>query len=95
MEGNIEKLSSVITCGRTINSEDVTELQRIGITVVDNNYPLEENITYVGAPVNEGGGGGYTMGRFEEMMGSIPRKRRNTIALVRIFRVSELPLSLT
>ena len=55
MEGNIKNLSSVLTGGRTINSEDVVEIWCIGITVVDNNEPLEENIPYVGAPVTEGG----------------------------------------
>ena len=32
------------------------DIRRIGITVVDDNNPLEENIPYVGAPLNEGGG---------------------------------------
>ena len=31
------------------------ELRRIGITVVEDNDPLEENIPYVGAPVTDGG----------------------------------------
>ena len=31
------------------------ELRRIGIIVVDDNEPLEENIQYVVAPVTEGG----------------------------------------
>ena len=55
MEGNIENLPSVLTGGRTINSEDILELQSIGITVVGYNEPLEENIPSVGAPVTEGG----------------------------------------
>ena len=55
MEWNIKNLPSVLTGGRTINSEDVVELWRIGITVVDDNETLEENIPYVGAPVTEGG----------------------------------------
>ena len=55
MEGNIKNSPLVITGGRTINSEDVVKLRNIGIMVVDNNDPLEENIPYVGAPVTEGG----------------------------------------
>ena len=51
MEGNIKNLPLVLTGGRTLNSEDVVELWRIGITVVDVNDPLEESIPYVGAPV--------------------------------------------
>ena len=54
MEGDIKKLPSVLTGGCTIDSEDVAELQRIGITVVDHNKPLKENIHSVGAPVTEG-----------------------------------------
>ena len=55
LEGNIENLPPVLTGGRTIDSEDVVELRRIGITMVDDNEPLEDNIPYVGAPVTEGG----------------------------------------
>ena len=55
LEGNIEKLPSILTGGRTIDSEDVAELLRIGITVVENNNPLEENIPSVGAPVTKEG----------------------------------------
>ena len=55
LEGNIKNLPSVLTGDRTINSEDVVKLRSIGIVVVDNNDPLEENITYVGNPVTEGG----------------------------------------
>ena len=54
LEGNIKRLSSVLPGGRTIYSEDVVELRSIGITVVDDNDPLEENALSVGAPVPEG-----------------------------------------
>ena len=54
MEENIEILPLVLTGGRTINSEDVVELWRIGITVVDDNDPLEENMPSVGSPVPKG-----------------------------------------
>ena len=54
LEGNIEKLPSFITGGRRIDSEDVMEIWSIGINVVDDNDPLEENISSVGYPVNEG-----------------------------------------
>ena len=40
LEGNIEKLPSVLTGGRTIDSEYVVELRCIGITVVENNNPM-------------------------------------------------------
>ena len=59
LECNIENLPSVLTGGRTINSEDVLEFWNIVIVMVENNDPLEENIHSVGAPVNEGGGGVY------------------------------------
>ena len=51
LEGNIKNLPLVLTGGRTIDSEDVVDLWRIGITVVENNDPLEKNIPSVGAPV--------------------------------------------
>ena len=54
-EGNTENLPSVLTDGRTIDSEEVVEIRSIGIMVVDNNDPLGENIPSVGAPVTEGG----------------------------------------
>ena len=44
----------VLIGGCTIDSEDVVELRRIGITMVEDNYTLEENKPYVGAIVNEG-----------------------------------------
>ena len=53
MEWNIKNLPSVLTFGRTINSEDVVELRSIGETVEDENEPLEENIPSVGVPVTE------------------------------------------
>ena len=40
LEGNIENLPLVLTGGHTIDSEDVVELHRIGITGVGNNDPL-------------------------------------------------------
>ena len=51
MEGNIENLPSFLTGGRTIDSEDVAEIWRIRITVVDDNNPLEYNIPSVGLHV--------------------------------------------
>ena len=62
LEGNIKNLPLVLTGGRIIDSEYVADLWRIGIIVVDNNNPLEENIPYVGDPVTKGGGS--MMGRF-------------------------------
>ena len=53
MVGNIENLPSVLTGGCTIDSEDVVELWRIGISVVEDNKPMEENTPYVGAPVTD------------------------------------------
>ena len=52
LEGNIKNSPSVITGGWSINSEGVAEIQHIGITMVDHNDPLEDNIPYVGAPVS-------------------------------------------
>ena len=54
MEGNIENLPSVLTGGCTIDSEDVAELWHIGITAVDDNDPMEDNIPSFGAPVTKG-----------------------------------------
>ena len=54
LEGNIKNLPLVNTGGCTINSEDVVELWRDSITVVDNNKPLEDNTPFVGSPVTEG-----------------------------------------
>ena len=50
------------------------ELWRIGIMVVDNKEPLEENIPSVGAPVNEGG---LYDGRVYEDDGIDPRNAVN------------------
>ena len=55
MEGNIENIPSVLTGGRTIDSGDVADIRRIGITAVDHNKPLNINIPSVGDPVTEGG----------------------------------------
>ena len=54
LEVNIENLPLVLPGVYTINSEDATELWHIGITGVDHNNPLEENIPSVGNPVTEG-----------------------------------------
>ena len=51
MKGNIKNLPLVLTGGHTIDSEDVLELRCIGITVVDDSDPLEEDIPSIGAPV--------------------------------------------
>ena len=59
MRERVEKMSVLgwnksLTGGRTIDSEDVVELWRIGIPVVENNDSLEESIPSVSAPVTEG-----------------------------------------
>ena len=55
LEGNIKTLPSVLTVGRTIYLEDIVELWRIDIAVVDNNETLEEKIRSIGAPVTKRG----------------------------------------
>ena len=54
LEWNIENLPLVLTGVCTIDSEDVVELRRISIMVVDDNEYLEDNIPSVGVPVTEG-----------------------------------------